>query len=67
MRISARLATASPLPRPGAPPASPAIVSNFTRGDYEAAVRRVVDYILAGDIFQANLSQRFTAPLRRRA
>jgi para-aminobenzoate synthetase component I len=61
--ISARLATASLLPRPGAPPASPAIVSNFTRGDYEAAVRRVVDYILAGDIFQANLSQRFTAPL----
>jgi DNA-binding PadR family transcriptional regulator len=61
--ISARLATASLLPRPGAPPVSPAIVSNFTRGDYEAAVRRVVDYILTGDIFQANLSQRFTAPL----
>jgi para-aminobenzoate synthetase component I len=40
-----------------------AIRSNFTRPAYEAAVRRVVDYILAGDIFQANLSQRFLAEL----
>ncbi len=37
--------------------------SNFTAGGYEAAVQRVVDYILAGDIFQANLSQRFQAEL----
>ena len=37
--------------------------SNFTRPAYEAAVRRAVDYILAGDIFQANLSQRFLAEL----
>ena len=37
--------------------------SNFTRADYEAAVQRVVDYILAGDIFQANVSQRFQAEL----
>jgi para-aminobenzoate synthetase component 1 len=61
--FSARLASAAPLPRPGAPQASPAITSNFTRPQYEAVVRRVVDYILAGDIFQANLSQCFTAPL----
>jgi para-aminobenzoate synthetase component I len=40
-----------------------AIRSNFTRPAYEAAVRRVVDYILAGDIFQANLSQRFLTEL----
>jgi para-aminobenzoate synthetase component I len=39
------------------------IRSNFTRPAYEAAVQRVVDYILAGDIFQANLSQRFLAEL----
>ena len=39
------------------------IRSNFTRADYETAVQRVVDYILAGDIFQANLSQRFLAEL----
>jgi para-aminobenzoate synthetase component 1 len=39
------------------------IASNFTRGGYEAVVQQVVDYILAGDIFQANLSQRFLADL----
>jgi para-aminobenzoate synthetase component I len=37
--------------------------SSFTRDGYLAAVRRVREYILAGDIFQANLSQRFEAPL----
>ncbi len=39
------------------------LASNFTAAGYEAAVQRVVDYILAGDIFQANLSQRFLAEL----
>ncbi len=34
--------------------------SNFLPGDYRAAVGRCVDYIAAGDIFQVNLSQRFT-------
>lgn len=37
--------------------------SNFTRSDYEAAVQRTIDYILAGDIFQANISQRFSADI----
>ncbi|MGE0004518.1 MAG: aminodeoxychorismate synthase component I [Parvibaculaceae bacterium] len=37
--------------------------SDFTRADYEAAVRRVIDYVLAGDIFQANIAQRFTAAM----
>jgi para-aminobenzoate synthetase component 1 len=37
--------------------------SSFTHAEYLAAVARVRDYILAGDIFQANLSQRFEAPL----
>ena len=36
--------------------------SNFTRSAYERAVGQVVDYILAGDIFQANIAQRFSAP-----
>lgn len=40
-----------------------AVRSNFGRAAYEAAVQRVVDYILAGDIFQANVSQRFQAEL----
>lgn len=36
---------------------------DFTRARYEAAVKRTVDYILAGDIFQANISQCFSAPV----
>ncbi len=39
------------------------IRSSFTRPDYLRAVQRVIDYIYAGDIFQANFSQRFEAPL----
>jgi len=37
--------------------------SSFTREAYLEAVARVREYIFAGDIFQANLSQRFEAPL----
>ena len=37
--------------------------STFTRDGYLDGVRRVREYILAGDIFQANLSQRFEVPL----
>lgn len=37
---------------------------NFTRAGYEAAVQRCLDYIAAGDVFQVNLSQRFTHQLR---
>jgi anthranilate synthase component 1 len=39
------------------------IVSNFTREDFEAAVRRCKEYILAGDIFQVVLSQRLTTKI----
>ena len=34
--------------------------SNFTRADYIAAIKQVQDYIAAGEIYQANLSQKFT-------
>src|SRR4029077_514887 len=37
--------------------------SSFTHPGYVDAVARVREYIFAGDIFQANLSQRFEAPL----
>lgn len=36
--------------------------SNFTRDNYLHAVERVIEYIRAGDIFQANLSQRLLFP-----
>jgi len=45
-----------------APP--PRFQSGFTRTEYLRAVERVREYILAGDIFQANLSQRFEAAWR---
>ncbi|MFB3891792.1 MAG: anthranilate synthase component I family protein [Phycisphaerae bacterium] len=48
----------------GSPPCSrmglQSPVSNFTPDEYRRAVRRAIKYIAAGDIFQVNLSQRFT-------
>jgi para-aminobenzoate synthetase component 1 len=41
--------------------------SSFTRRGYLDAVARVREYVFAGDIFQANLSQRFEAPLHESA
>jgi para-aminobenzoate synthetase component I len=38
--------------------------SNFTRNGYERMIREVIERILAGDIFQANVAQRFEAPVR---
>jgi para-aminobenzoate synthetase component I len=39
------------------------IRSTFTRSGYCDAVRRVIDYLYAGDIFQANLSHRLQSRL----
>lgn len=39
------------------------IVSTFTQSEYEHAVQQVIEYIRAGDIFEANISQRFSAIL----
>ena len=60
-------------PRPAPAPSFPvedgwwdeslALRSSFTHHGYLDAVARVREYIFAGDIFQANLSQRFEAPL----
>jgi para-aminobenzoate synthetase component 1 len=36
--------------------------SNFTREDYLARFQRVIDYIHAGDCYQVNLAQCFSAP-----
>ncbi|MBI5150257.1 MAG: aminodeoxychorismate synthase component I [Candidatus Omnitrophica bacterium] len=36
------------------------LLSNFTKEEYLATVRKVLDHIAAGDIYQLNLSQRFT-------
>jgi anthranilate synthase component 1 len=55
-----------PLPRPGAageaPPDVPEARSNVTPDQFHAMVERAKRYILAGDIFQVVLSQRFAMP-----
>ncbi len=50
--------TAPCFPAPGLP----GLLSNFTRASYLAAVEQVIEYIRAGDIFQANLTQRLMFP-----
>ena len=60
----AQAALARPLPR-AAPPVllpAPDPVSNMPREQFEAMVLRMQEYIIAGDIFQAVPSQRFSAP-----
>jgi len=44
------------------PPALPQAVSNVTPEEYMAMVRKAKEYILAGDIFQVVLGQRFRVP-----
>ena len=54
-----------PLQWPQPPRPASAIQSPISRSTYEAAVAKVIDYIFAGDIFQANLSRRFEAKLQK--
>jgi para-aminobenzoate synthetase component 1 len=61
--VAARLGGAAALPKPPSPEAPPEIAATVERAAYEAAVRRAVGHILAGDVFQVNLAQRFTAGL----
>jgi len=44
--------------------AEPAFRSSFTHEDYEAAVNRIKDYILAGDCMQVVISQRMSIPFK---
>lgn len=60
---------------PGPPPTAapnfavsdifPDLWSNFNQAGYLAAVRRVIDYLYAGDCFQVNLAQRLLYPARQ--
>lgn len=43
-------------------PSVDGVLSNFSREEYLLAVERVIEYIRAGDIYQANLSQRLMSP-----
>ncbi len=66
-RLRRTLEQASEAPGLASPPSAEAHArplapaqSNFRPDAYRAAVARCVEYIAAGDIFQVNLSQRFT-------
>lgn len=48
-------------PQPAASTSLAGWTSNFTRASYERMVHEVIERILAGDIFQANVAQRFEA------
>ncbi len=47
--------TASPTP-----PGQTSVTANFTKKDYMAAVRRMIQYIIEGDIYIANMTQQLT-------
>jgi anthranilate synthase component 1 len=50
-------------PAAPSPSTTTALEPNMTREQFCAAVARAKEYILAGDVFQVVLSQRFSAPL----
>ena len=76
-RLDAILARAAARPQPGRPsrasasapaaghplPGQAAVTSSHSRDDYLRMVRRGIDLVRAGDIFQVNLAQRFAANL----
>jgi anthranilate synthase component I len=70
-----RRALREPVPTPARPATDPAapgreaeeaagiqFASNMSRDEFEATVRRIIEYIRAGDAFQVVPSQRFSAP-----
>lgn len=64
-QLIARLRRPLPAAETGRPPKTPAeIEANVTPDAYQALVRNAKEYILAGDIIQVVLSQRFRLPLR---
>ncbi len=63
-RLIARLRQPVEAPRSPAACEPGPISSNLTQEQYEAVVRRAKEYIVAGDIIQVVLAQRFECPLR---
>jgi len=62
---AAAAAVRRPVPRAAAAsrvPAPDVLRSNLTRSEYDRMLERCREHILAGDIYQANLSHRFAAP-----
>ena len=60
-----RLARAVEVPtHPRLPERAAPVRANMTQAEYEALVRRAKEYIVAGDVIQVVLAQRFECPLR---
>ena len=60
-----RLARAVEVPtQPRLPERAAPVRANMTQAEYEALVRRAKEYIVAGDVIQVVLAQRFECPLR---
>src|SRR5262249_20633063 len=53
---------APPAPRAAAPQRSGKCASIFSRTEYLSAVEAIRSYIVEGDVYQVNMSQRFQAP-----
>jgi para-aminobenzoate synthetase component 1 len=53
-----------PLPRETGPASDGSLQRNFTKPEYLVALKAVKEYIAAGDIYQANLTQRFDTALQ---
>ncbi|MEQ8936551.1 MAG: chorismate-binding protein, partial [Amphiplicatus sp.] len=62
--MAAGIANASPL-APLDSHAWGAWSPDVSRADYETMIRRAIDYIFAGDVFQVNLAQRFRGRLEK--
>lgn len=58
-RLRTRPGPAALAPALAEPGTAPGFTSNFNRDDFVAGVRRIKEYVAAGDAFQVVLSQRF--------
>jgi len=63
-RLVARLQRPVEAPRGSASREPAPVGANLTQEQYEAIVRRAKEYIVAGDVIQVVLAQRFECPLR---
>jgi para-aminobenzoate synthetase component 1 len=61
-RFKQALSADPPPARVQAPPATGKCASGFSRAEYCSAVEAIRRYIVEGDVYQVNMSQRFQAP-----
>jgi aminodeoxychorismate synthase component I len=63
LALETRLTGLLPDPPDSSPQVAPCIIPGMSEADYAQRVRRCLEYIAAGDIYQANLSHRFAVEL----